>query len=402
MYLHSVNLSGYKTIKSVGIDFEEDLTIIIGKNGVGKTNFLTFLDRSLSFDYKNLYEAKTKLVFENGERVEIITESYISTDSFNKSNPKEILPSPDIKYNLSIAGKPIKLEGNDIELTLISNKIGFENTLIPHRIPLTEFNIVDKPLNFVIEKDVPNLFNIIEAKETPVFLRSLLLNLFISFIGEHKPEEINLIRERTLKSLEEFYVIKPFLKEYTPIEDIKYNDNINIFFDKEKNTTIINNIFLEFKIGGTWHPFSNLSDGTKRMFYIIAEVAFVPSFYLNDETLNENRNKIKRIVLIEEPELGVHPQQLFKIMQFLKRLSVNNQIIISTHSPQILDDIISDPKELKKIIIAYDEKNNGTQLRHLDDKEIAKAEQYMLDSYLSDYWLRSDMEDFKHYNLLLP
>ena len=64
---------------------------------------------------------------------------------------------------------------------------------------------------------------------------------------------------------------------------------------------LIENIQLDFKIDGRWLPWSQLSDGTKRLFYIIAEVS-------NNEAL----------ILIEEPELGIHPHQFNLLMDFLK------------------------------------------------------------------------------------
>ena len=156
-------------------------------------------------------------------------------------------------------------------------------------------------------------------------------------------------------------------------------------------------MFLEFLIDGNWHPFSNLSDGTKRLFYIITEVAFdSPFYFLGYGILAPNLNNINRIILIEEPELGVHPHQLHELMLFLKEQSQHKQIIITTHSPQVLD--ILDKDELG--IIASYEKGEGTKLRHLDDQEIAKAQQYMEEDYLSDYWRFSDLEKEKTHTAL--
>ena len=97
------------------------------------------------------------------------------------------------------------------------------------------------------------------------------------------------------------------------------------------------------------------------------------------------------IILIEEPELGIHPHQFKKLMDFLIEESRSKQIIITTHSPQSLDSL--DENELNRIIIAYSTNSeSGTQLRHLDEREISKAHQYIKDDFLSDYWLYSDLE----------
>jgi predicted ATP-dependent endonuclease of OLD family len=162
------------------------------------------------------------------------------------------------------------------------------------------------------------------------------------------------------------------LKKYSPIDDIKLNENINIY--EAGNQIIIENIVLNFKINNNWVPWSHLSDGTIRLFHIITEVIF------NDSN----------IILIEEPELGIHPNQLFKIMDFLNLQSQKKQIVISTHSPITLD-VIS-PDELDHIIIAKMTKK-GTVLSHLNAKQKSKAKAYIAKvGNLSAYWLHSDLE----------
>ena len=106
---------------------------------------------------------------------------------------------------------------------------------------------------------------------------------------------------------------------------------------------------------------------------------------LKDIDYNENR-----IFLIEEPELGIHPHQLYSLMDFLKDQSRNSQIIITTHSPQSLDILTSE--ELNKIIIS--KKVNGkTQFHKLNKDKVNLAKEYMKEINLSDYWLKSDLED---------
>jgi predicted ATP-dependent endonuclease of OLD family len=77
-------------------------------------------------------------------------------------------------------------------------------------------------------------------------------------------------------------------------------------------------------------------------------------------------------------------------MTFLKEQSKEKQIILTTHSPQVLDILNKD--ELDRIIIADFDPEKGSTFRHLDDKEIANAQNFMSDMYLSDYWRFSDLE----------
>jgi predicted ATPase len=79
-------------------------------------------------------------------------------------------------------------------------------------------------------------------------------------------------------------------------------------------------------------PFSNLSDGTLRM------IGYCSLLYSPD---------IPSLIAIEEPERNLHPGILQDLASILKRLSQKTQVIITTHSSQLLDcfdisDILSD------------------------------------------------------------
>jgi predicted ATP-dependent endonuclease of OLD family len=48
LYINSLHLVGYKSIRDATISFQAGLNIVIGKNGSGKTNLLDFLDIVIS------------------------------------------------------------------------------------------------------------------------------------------------------------------------------------------------------------------------------------------------------------------------------------------------------------------------------------------------------------------
>jgi len=161
------------------------------------------------------------------------------------------------------------------------------------------------------------------------------------------------------------------------------NPDFNIVIEEQSKQTITN-FYLEFLIDKTWLTFNLLSDGTKRLFYIISEI-------MSNNVPSPLKTTDLDIILLEEPELGIHPHQLHQLMQFIKEQSTEQQIIITTHSPQVLD--ILGPHELDRITICRSDPKNGTQLSHLSEKEINKAKKYMKEeAFLSDYWRFSDLE----------
>jgi len=185
--------------------------------------------------------------------------------------------------------------------------------------------------------------------------------------------------------------LSKWLNGLTPIEEIRFNPNINIHLEEETEIYTFSNLFLEYKVNGSWLPYSSLSDGTKRLFYIISELYVGANPGLEEFINFKDENINKNIFLIEEPELGIHPHQLHQLMTFIKEQSEDKQIILSTHSPMVLDVLGKD--DLHRIIIASnDDQKKGSQFRHLTEKEMEKAKLYMSDYYLSDYWKYSDLE----------
>ena len=78
-------------------------------------------------------------------------------------------------------------------------------------------------------------------------------------------------------------------------------------------------------------------------------------------------------------------------MDFIKEQSETKQIIITTHSPEVLNTLKMD--ELDRIIIARYDKEKGTQMSHLSEDDIKHARSYMKDElFLSDYWVMSGFE----------
>ncbi|TAE36430.1 MAG: hypothetical protein EAY66_07220 [Sphingobacteriales bacterium] len=394
LYLKEVFLSGYKSINNVNIEFQKGLNIIIGKNAAGKTNFLKFLSKCLMLDYDELNNFSANLIFENGREISLKASRNIKIEDFLKQTDF----SNKIETVLTISGKIIK--DNKKEWTSISNKLTenniiFDTTFLSHGLP-NEYYIVDTSFSFKIQKRYvsSDILQILNDTKTPFFVRCLAIDLVSEIFN------IETLNNTEIKKLltSFFKIINPLneiLKKYTPIEEFRFNENYNIFIDEDKESFTLNNLFLEFKIDGNWLPYSNLSDGTKRLFYIISEV-FEINEAENKRPSSSRRHfvgyeEISRIILIEEPELGIHPHQFQKLMEFLKIESEKKQIIITTHAPQALDAI--HPDELNRIIIAYlANAHEGTKLRHLNESELIKAKEYVKEDYLSDYWLYSDLE----------
>lgn len=93
----------------------------------------------------------------------------------------------------------------------------------------------------------------------------------------------------------------------------------------------------------------------------------VPAFFMSDGQLRFLGLVVlllladdSDLILIDEPEIGMHPKMIDIFAELLKEASQNTQIIVSTHSPQLINSI--DPQDL--LIV---ENNNGeTQIDRPD------------------------------------
>lgn len=99
------------------------------------------------------------------------------------------------------------------------------------------------------------------------------------------------------------------------------------------------------------------------------------------ETYIEGENRIPSIIVVEYPELFLHPQLQKTASEILYRLSKKNQVMFSTHSPQLLMNFTS--PQIRQVVL--DEENrprirtNVEISRVLDDLGYAAADALNVD-----------------------
>lgn len=75
----------------------------------------------------------------------------------------------------------------------------------------------------------------------------------------------------------------------------------------------------------------------------------------------KNSHMFGNIIIIDEPENGLHPEWQLKLLNYYRELANGKQIIISTHSPFIINSLLTDDKLLilkrEKDVIKVDQEN---------------------------------------------
>lgn len=397
VYLKEVRLKNYKSIIDAEINFKPGLNIIIGNNGSGKTNFMNYLYDVVEGKWNDKQAINAEIIFGCGvDFVKIIVAKTIKFDIKNFLSLTQLQNQKKVKVKIfenDLLSIEDTLYGDDFPLYL-GSYANYNMKAIQYAIPKEQI-IVDKPiqLKFYIKENSFYIDDFVDLKNQSSLVKSIFYKLYyyIHFQKVSKSSEIQIL----IEELNDFFItINSALEIYTNINAIRISPNFNLYTNESQKEIDVHNFYFEFNVNDSWIPYSNLSDGSKRLFLLISETLTLEQTNIFNNTRNKTDSvripDLYDIILLEEPELGIHPHQLHKLMLFIKEQSKTKQIILTTHSPQVLN--ILDADELDRIIICNYDQQKGTQLRHLTEKEMQKARLYMQEDFLSDYWIHSDLE----------
>jgi predicted ATPase len=175
------------------------------------------------------------------------------------------------------------------------------------------------------------------------------LPAFLYFFQERHPESFSLIRQTA-------QLVAPYFDSFQL-------EALNL--DPES-------IRLEWRHAGSERLFdsSALSAGTLR-FIALA------TLFLQPEKLRPS------VILVDEPELGLHPYAIGLLGSLIKQASVSTQVIVSTQSPQLLDRF--NPED---VLVAERNEKHATSLRRLEPGVLAN---WLEDYSLGQLWEKNEL-----------
>ena len=89
-----------------------------------------------------------------------------------------------------------------------------------------------------------------------------------------------------------------------------------------------------------------------------------------------------RMIIIDEPELGLHPYAIEQLIQMIKDASVHSQVIIATQSPQLIDGFSLD----SIVVLEQDDETKSTVAHKLDQERLKEwIEEYTV----SELWRKN-------------
>ncbi|MEG2832393.1 MAG: AAA family ATPase [Bacilli bacterium] len=351
--LSKLQIKNFKSIKNSEF-FLSNFTPIIGYNNAGKSNVLEailwLMNKSVLPEY--FFNDLTKEIEISGE-ITGITKSILESLGSHKSSIEKYIYNGEIKIKRIHPVSPIKLA--DIKLYVYDrakeewtlNPSGIDGALkklYPEPIVIkamdnTEDDIGKFKSTSTIGKLIGEIIKPIEEKYSENIATCMdSIDKLLSVNGDNRVEELNQFDDSLNDKLNEIF---PDLKLKLDISTPRISD---IF--KSGTLKIL-------EVGSvSERGVENFGTGAKRTIQmtLIRQLAEVKK--------NQDTNSTT-LLLIDEPELYLHPQAIEQLRVSLKQLSENGyQIVFTTHSGQMVSS-----NDIKNTIILKKCLMNGTQPR---------------------------------------
>lgn len=337
--ISNITIEGFKSIKHLRCFELRNLNILIGPNGAGKSNFVE------SFYLLNCFSKKgyiKKYVSEQGGAERFLYMGAKTTEAIwisflyrNREYEFSLHPTVDNELLPSIGGDATGLDFpksldilNDVQHDLSVNLILY------HFHDTSTFANVKRPC----------------TKRDYEYLRPDASNLaaYLLFLKKKHEKEYQRICETIQLSV-------PFF------DDFMLRDSLN-----NSDETL-----LEWKQKGSDYPFhpNQMSDGTLRFICLVTAL-------LQPEPPST--------ILLDEPELGLHPHALALLAGLIRKASKKTQVIVSTQSATLIDHF--QPED----IVVVERQNGESKFRRLDKKRLSN---WLEDYTLGELWQKNIFED---------
>lgn len=356
MKISYIHIKNFKSIRDLEIKDVENALILVGKNNTGKTVVIDAI-RVVTGDYK------VKKVHHGDE------EKSISIELAVEFNEEDLLlfhnrgiVSKYKKYALwekDFCSKLPSFQNGELRFTCIVNP---EGTI--------KYNDGFKKNNPYIQSVFPKIYHIDQQRNLEPIQNQVLsfydksafndlkenLCMFdsakkcnrcfncIGLINKKAPEELTVFETTRLLEYKLFHTnVDTFtdkLNRYfhangSPSRDIKFE----LGFDPEELFKIETKVYNQER--GTEGNMNTLSEGLRSIYALSLLEAYV-----------DEENTIPCIIMIEDPEIHLHPQLQKVASEILFRLSKKNQVIFSTHSPNLIFNFSS--RQIKQVVLDED------------------------------------------------
>ena len=347
-WLRKLTLSGYKSFDTEGQSIEfGDITVLLGANGSGKSNLISFFkllnsvmtgkvhkfvveqgyaSSLLHYGAKRTQQIQGSLTFEtNSSEIGTfkLTLTHISGDLLALTEEKIVYKIPAL---LNESGKP-GTELKEVDLLLDLSKVPKRLLILAFSGPCRVFQFHDTSTTSRIKSQCyieDNSYIHDDGGNLAPFLYRMKNN-----------DETRPYYERIVQHIKTVF---PQFDDFT----LEPSENPRFILLNWKETD------QDYLLGP-----HQLSDGTLRFMALTTLLLQPPK---NSED----------VIIIDEPELGLHPTAINELAGMITLASQYSQIIIATQSPQLVDEFEAEDI----VVVERDETDKHTILKRLDEQEL--------------------------------
>ncbi len=344
MQLKNIKIMNYRCFKEAELDFDEHITLIVGKNGVGKTAILDAVAVSVSTFLLGINGGVSRSILKDDARYEFhdLNGTIDPQHQFPVSIESigDYLNTKDIKWVRSLNSENGKTTVKDaVDLTKIAREVQKQIMTGNKSLVLPLISYYGTGRLYAQKKEKRNKESLTEFKRQVGYVDCMASE-------SNEKLMLNWFQTQTLKSLQQQQktgllekpillktVEKAICKSY---ERISGTQNASLVFDLDTHKLV-----LEFETAeGCTQKFAmdEMSDGYKNTLSMIGDIAYrmaVLNPILGDQVLE----KTPGIVLIDEIDLHLHPQWQQTILSDLHAIFPGVQFIVTSHAPAVINSI---------------------------------------------------------------
>jgi predicted ATPase len=368
--LEKVTIKGFKTIRDLTLFEPGSLSVLIGPNGVGKSNFISFF-RLLSWALRssgNLQShvgelgGASALLFDGPDRTrEIEAELTFKTDTgTNQYNFRLVYAAGD---TLIYAQERFRFLKSEVS----QGKQAHEKIL--HR-QWIELNSGHRESLLISRAESADAYAR-TAKTILWMLNRVIVHQFHNTSGTSRMRgKWDVEDNRWLK--EDAGNIAPFLYRLHENEPACYRriiDTIRLilpFFEDFILNPDYGRLLLQWREQGSDRIF-NASQAADGMLRVIALISL----------LLQPEKDLPEVIILDEPELGLHPYAIKIIGGLIRSAATTVQVIVATQSASLVDCFV--PED----IVVVDRKDRTSNFRRLNPEEL---QEWLQEYSLSELW----------------
>lgn len=359
-YLRKLRIEGYKSFGS-GNDAPEielrDINILIGANGSGKSNFISFftmLSNMMTGGLQNYIAVNgtSEVMLHFGSRTTPMIQA--SLEFRNEGNTDVYLfgLARSVRDTLVITSEEIKWNGHIIPLSSGRSESFFSSGEV-----IEEYQRV---IRHILRSCRAYQFHDTSPKSNIRKNARIDNNRFLYSDAGNLAAYLYMLKNKSEDTRKYYGRIIGRIRNVVPgIDDF-------ILEPQALNEDYIRLNWTEKNRGDYVFGPDQISDGSLR-FMALATLFLQPP------------EMLPNLIIIDEPEIGLHPQAIDALAMMIRIASENCQVIVATQSARLLDSF--EPEDI--IVAEKDEERNVSRFHRLERE---KLEEWLKDYSLSQLW----------------